>query len=230
MSTSFTLTRNQIAQRVLGQVIALEGSTSATTAEYNVVYQAIDLRLKEWHKLGVVARKVPTVPLTFSIDVSVNSASATADILFPLRVTFSDGDNDLPVDIINPLQYAAITDKTEIGDVQKVVWNRNATFTLWPVPSANGTLKLTYEKIADDTTAGTAVDIDVSMLRNMINILKYDIADDFGIEEAKQARWERAALMSEREIRKINSERVDYEPVKVDNFTDRTVDETDYNS
>lgn len=228
MTTSFTRTRTQIAQRVLGQVIKI-GANTAATAEYDTVYEAIDLRLKEMHKLGIFWRKVTTVPVTFSLGAGINSASAGAgDILFPLKMTFTNGTDDDPVDIIGYRQYAEIPDKARTGNPHKAMWKGGTEFLFYPVPVSNGTAKLLYEKIADDTTANTAIDVDVSMIRAMVQIVKYDVADDFGIAEQTQQRWMAEALKAERDIQKLGSPRVDFAPVAVDDWNTQRNTETDY--
>lgn len=218
MAVSFTLTRTQIAQRVLGKVIKI-GAVTAASADAETVYQALDLRLKEMHKQGIFWRKVTTVPVTFSLTASVATASAGAgDILFPLSMTFNNGSRDDPIDIIGIPEYAAISDKNRSGNPLQACWKGGAEFIFWPIPSANGTAKITYEKIADDTSAGAAVDIDVSMIRCMIDLVKYDVADDYGIPEAIQARWQREAAKAELDIRKLSVQRIDYSTVKVDDY------------
>src|SRR3990172_1661616 len=112
MSTSFTRTRTEIAQRVLGKVIKI-GAQPLEPDDAATVYEALDLRLKEMHKLGIFWRKVTSVPVTFSLTSSIATASAGAgDILFPMKVTFSNGSDDDPVYIIGMNEYAAIEDKT----------------------------------------------------------------------------------------------------------------------
>lgn len=218
MTISFTRTRTQIAQRVLGKVIKI-GTTTMEPADEETVYEAIDLRLKELHKLGLFWRKVTTVPVTFSLDAGVASASAGAgDILFPVKVTFKNGDQDDPVYIIGPTEYAGIPQKTNEGVPSKVLWKGGSEFLFHPIPSANGTAKLLYEKIIDDTSAGAAIDIDVSMIRAMIDIIKYDVADDFGIDEQIQSRWRAEADRAQIDIRKLGNPKTDYLPVAVDDF------------
>lgn len=221
MTTSFNLTRTQIAQRVLGKVIKI-GADSAATADYDTVYQAIDLRLKEMHRLGLFWRKVTTVPVTFSLGAGVATASAGAgDILFPLSMTYTNGTNDDPVMLISPREYARIEDKTRTGNPSKAVWKGGSEFLFYPVPLSAGTGKLLYEKIADDTSAGAAIDIDVAMLRPMIDLVKYDVADDYGIPEQTQLRWKAEATQAERAIRTLSAPRTDYAPVRVDDFDGR---------
>lgn len=228
MSTSFTRTRNQIAQRVLSKVIKI-GQVSATTAEYDTVNEAIDLLLKEMHKLGIFWRKATSVPVTFSLTAGIVSASAGAgDILFPIKVTFTNGSMDDPVDIISYRQYAEIPNKTDTGNPTRVLWKGGSEFMFHPVPLSDGTAKLLYEKIADDTTAGAAVDVDVSMIRPLVDIVKYDVADDFGVPEQTKIRWMKESDKAEKDIRKLGAQRVDYAPVPVDSWTGDRNTETDY--
>lgn len=229
MSTSFTRTRLEVARRVLGKVTKMSPSqASVASADLDTVYEAIDLRLKELHKTGVFWRKVTSVPVTFSLSASIATASAGAgDILFPMKVTFTNGDNDDPVYIIGMREYAEIIDKDRTGNPERVLWKGSTEFIFHPVPNANGTAKLLYEKIADDTTAGSAMDVDVSMIRPMVDIIKYDVADDYGVSEQTQGRWRVEAEIAQRDIRKLGAQKVDYLPVAVDDFY-RPPRETDY--
>ena len=221
MPVSFNRTRTQIAARVLSKVIKL-GSASMASADSDTVYEAIDLRLKEMHKMGIFWRKVTSVPVTFSLTASVATASAGAgDILFPMKVTFTNNLMDDPVYLIDASEYAAIPDKTATGNPEKVLWKGGSEFIFHPVPWANGTAKLLYEKIADDTSAGAAIDIDVAMIRPMMDIIKYDVADDYGIDEVTQQRWRVECEKAERDIRKLGAPRVDYATVVVDDFDNR---------
>ncbi len=231
MTTSFTRTRTQIAQRVLGKVIKI-GAVTAASADADTVYEALDLQLKSMHKNGLFWRKVTSVPVTFSLTSSVNTASAGAgDILFPIRVTWSNGTTDEPVSLINSRQYAEIEDKARIGNPEKVLWKGGSEFIFYPVPGANGTAKLLYEKIADDTSAGAAVDVDVAMIGPLIDIIKYQVADDYGVPEQRIRRGAGEAKIAERDIGKMGAPRVDYGPVAVDDFDGRPVNsrrDTDY--
>lgn len=228
MTTSFNRTRTQIAQRVLGKVIKI-GAGAAQSADYDTVYEAIDLRLKEIHKLGIFWRKVTTVPVTFSLGASVATASAGAgDILFPIKCTFSNGAIDDPVTIVGMSEYAAIPDKTRTGNPEQVLWKGGSEFIFYPVPSVAGTAKLLYEKIADDTSSGAAIDVDVSMIRPMMDLVKYDVADDYGIAEQTIMRWKAEAKEAERDIRKLSVQRVDSTPVQVDDFDHNYNERSDY--
>ena len=227
MSTSFTRTREQLATLCLRKLGILAANQTAASADAELVYEAADLRLKEMHRLGIFWRKVDEAPLSFVVSAGVDTASATADILFPIALVIADGSRDEPVEIVNVRQFNAIEDKNKTGLPVKALWEGDAKFRFWPVPRDTTTAKLVYEKIADDTTAGAAIDVDVSMLRWIRDIICYDLGDIYGKPEGTMLRWQQESIIAERNIRKLNAQRVDFAPVAVDDF-DSGHGETDY--
>ena len=221
MTTSFTRTREQIATKVLSK-ITQSGANSVSSTDAALIYEALDLRLKEMHKLGIYWRKVNKTPLEFTITANINSASASADILFPVAMHLTDTSNEAELRIIGALEYASIPNKLDSGIPEKVLWNGSAEFIFWPVPTSNTTAKLTYEKIADDTAASTSPDVDQSMLKSLIDIIAYDVGDDFGVPEGKMNRWAVAAEMAERNIRKLGVQKVDLSMVVIDDYNVRS--------
>lgn len=217
MTTSFTRTREQLAAMVLAKLKRQGGSSNNTNAELSDVYEAIDLRLKEMHRLGIFWRKVTSVPVTFSLSAGVATCSAGAgDLLFPIKVTFRNNAVDDPVEIIGRTQYAVIEDKTYSGNPTKIMWKGGSEFVTWPVPLYNGTCDLLYEKIADDTAASTAPDIDVSMLRWLKDVIAFDLADTFGVPEARYLRMAKESEIAERRIRALAVEHTDIAIVQVE--------------
>ena len=223
MSTSFTRTRLEIARRVLGKVTkAAPAAASVASADLDTCYEALDLLLKEMHKRGIFWRKVTTVPVTFSLTAGIATASAGAgDILFPMKLTFSNEDTDQPIYLMGISEYAELQDKTQTGEPIRALWKGGSEFIFFPVPTSNGTAKLLYEKIADDTSAGAAVDIDVAMIRPMMDLIKYDVADDFGIDEQIQQRWRVEAQQAEIDIRKLGVQHTDLATIAVDDWAGR---------
>lgn len=215
---------------VLRKLGVLGTSTSVVSADADVVYEAVDLRLKEMHRKGIFWRKVDKVPATFSVTAGVASAHfGTNDILFPVHMTVINNSLDDPLTIIGPIEYSRIENKTDQGVPEKVLWKGSTEFMFHPVPLTSTTIKLVYEKIADDTTAGSAADVEVSMMRWLKDIIAYDIGDDFGKDEQTMQRFAKEAMMAENNIRKLSVERKEFSDVVVDgwpDFQDRR--ETDY--
>jgi hypothetical protein len=220
MSIAFTRTREQLCTMILAKLSAIAAGETASAEDVAVVYEAIDLRLKELHRMGIFWRKVDKVPLSFTIPANTVSASATADILFPISMKVTVNSQDDPVTIIGIKEWASIADKTYQGDPVKCLWKGGSEFLFWPIPTTSRTAKLTYEKIVDDTAANTAPDVEVSMLRWLKDIIAYDLGDEFGVPEAKMRRWLPEAERAERNIRRLGVQRTDYTTVTVDDFDD----------
>jgi len=215
---------------VLGKLRAYSVGETVSSEDSTLVYEAIDLRLKEIHRLGIFWRKVTSVPVTFSLSASIATASAGAgEILFPIKLTYTNGSEDDPIRLVGRDEYADISDKTRGGNPEIAMWKGGSEFIFYPVPTANGTAKLLYEKIADDTAASTAPDVDVAMLRWLRDIVAYDLGDNYMIPEKRMQRLERESMVAEKNIRKLAVERVDFNAVAVDDFTGiRNSRETDY--
>ncbi len=166
MSITFTRTREQFARMVLRKMKVLASGGSDVSADMDIVYEALDLRLKEMHRRGTFWRKVEERGVGFAVG-TVISASTTGDILFPIAMTLKDGSADEPVSIVGILEWNGISNKTETGTPTRALWNGGAEFLFHPIPTASASGTLIYQRITDDTSAGTAPDIEVSMLRWM---------------------------------------------------------------
>ena len=230
MTVSFSRTREQLRSMVLRKLGVIGASTSVVSADADIVYEAIDLRLKEMHRKGIFWRKVDKVPATFSVTAGVASAHyGTNDILFPIHMTVVNTSIDDPLEIIGAIEYSRIENKLDSGVPEKALWKGSTEFMFYPVPLTSTTVKIVYEKIADDTTAGSAADVEVSMMRWLKDIVAYDIGDDFGMDEARMQRFQREAQMAENNIRKLSVERKEFTQVQVDGWPDfQERRETDY--
>ncbi len=230
MTIAFTMSREALARKVLRRYGVLASGGADNSADMTVLYEAIDLKVKELSRLGIFWRKVDAVPFTFSASAVTISASATSDILFPIKMTISDGSVDQPVDIIDKRTYAGIYNKQTTGLPTKALWKGGGEFLLYPVPTVAATIKLLYERIADDSSAGSAPDIDVAMLSSFEKIITYECADEFEQDERAVQRFMKEAEIAEKRIRNLSAQRTGLERVAVDDWDDYpyTRRETDY--
>ncbi len=219
MTVSFTRTRAQIVDMTLSKLGVKANGVSADSADQDIVIEAMDMRLKEVQRLGIFWRKVDKVPVTFSLSAAVQSAHAlSADIAFPIKMTVSDGSLDEPVEIVGVREWAAIEDKNRAGFPTKALWKGSTEFMFHPISATARTAKLVYERIADDTSAVGAPDIEVSMIRALRDCLAYDCADYFGVDEQKIGRFAKEAQQGEFNIRKLSAQRMANSPVAVDDW------------
>jgi hypothetical protein len=216
---SFTRTLPQMQKLVLRKLGVLGAGETPSSDDAELVNEAIDLRLKELHALGVLWFNVAgaTTNLALVGDTATVSLSAITDFLFPVSVKLRVGDEDQPVDIISHWQYQNISNKSETGEPEQVFFSGSTAY-FWPTPDTNYTAKLTYQAIAADTNNPDAPDVPVSMMRSLVTLVAYDCADAYGTPEPSLLRLQAEAKEAEKTIRTLNSQRVDSTPVEVDHF------------
>jgi len=215
----FTRTREQLQLLILRKLGALGAAdTTAAAEDAAMVNEAMDLRLKELHSLGILWHNVAaaTVDLALTSGVSTATISQT-DYLFPITLNLRISGDDNKIEIIGHREYHAIQNKTDQGEPEKAYIN-GTTVTLWPVPDDNYTAKLTYEAISADTATSVAPDIRVDAMRSFALIVASDLADDFGLPEPKIQRLLDQSVGAMRTLKLLNVQRVDTTQVTPDYF------------
>jgi hypothetical protein len=217
---TFTRTMPQLVSLVLRKLGAIGVDQTPSAEDTAVVREAFDLRLKEMHALGVLWFNVAgaTTDLVLVAGTASKSLSAVTDFLYPVTVKLRIGSDDRDVDIISHREYQAIESKSDSGEPSKVFFAPSGTAYFWPTPSGNYTVKLTYQAIAEDTTASGAPDIPVSMMRSLASVIAFDLVDEFDVDERRAQRIASGAREAIRILTNLNAERVDATPVKASYF------------
>lgn len=203
---AFTRTREQMMTKILVKLGAYGSGETPDSADSDLVYEAIDLRLKELHALGTLWYQVSGAASDVALVGGTATANAPSDCLFPVSISVRVNDDDNPVELIDHRQYQAIPNKTDTGEPE-VCFFSGGVLRFWPVPDANYTAKLTYEAIAADTVAAAAPDISVSMMRAFIVVVASDLAEDFGKSESEIIRRAADAREAMKTIRALNVQR-----------------------
>lgn len=215
---TFTRTREQMRDMILRRLGVLEAGQTADNGDSEVVYEAMNLRLKELHRLGVLWWQVSGA--TTDVTLTGGNASATisaTDFLFPVTMAIRVGVDDKVLEVISHREYQAIPNKADQGEPE-VVFVSGSTARFWPTPDINYTAKLTYEAIAADLEQNTAPDIEVASMRSFALLVAGDLVDDFGLPEGKAQRLlvqQPAALAT---LRTLNTQRVTSTTVESDYF------------
>lgn len=204
---TWTRTREQVQSMVLRKLGVLAEGQSAEPEDVEIVNEAIDARLKEFHRLHVLWFSVTGAATSVTLDESPESLSAVTDFLYPISLMVSKGTDSWPVEIIGHRQYQEITDKTQTGDPEKAFFSGGNVY-LWPVPSQTYTGNLTYQAIAADSEQAAALDIDVAMVRCFADIVAGDLIDDYSITGERAARLERRQAIGRRDLLALNAQKV----------------------
>jgi hypothetical protein len=218
VSITFSRTREELRDMILRKLRKLAVGQTPSNDDIVIVYEALDLYLKQIHRLGVFWGKVSVAPLQFTVSANTTAASASNDVLFPILMTAVNGSDVEPIDIVGYREFNSIENKAETGTPTKALHRGSSSFWFWPVPVSNTTINLTYEKVIDDTAAATPIDANVSLLMWIRDVVAYHLADDFRINEQTVMRWAKEADYAEKQIRKLSVQRVDSTPVEFCNF------------
>lgn len=220
MSYTFTRTLPQLTAMVLRKLGALGVDQTPEADDTALVREAFDMRLKELHELGTLWFNVSgaTTDIALTANVATKSLAAVTDFLFPLSVALRVSGEDLDVQIVSHSEYQAIPNKAETGEPEKVFFAPGGTAYFWPTPNQAYTAKLTYQAIAEDTTATGAPDIPVAMMRALASVIAMDLIDDYQVTGELAARLERKGNEAMKIIRTLNTERVDNAPVEMTSF------------
>jgi hypothetical protein len=214
---TFTRTREQMRDMVLRKLNALGIDETANAEDAVLVYEAMDIRLKELHSLNLLWFEVASA----LSDVTITSGSATtnagSDVLYPVSMSVRVGSEDFPLEIVDHRTFQAIPNKTETGQPEKMLFS-GGVYRFWPVPDANYTGKLTYQQMAADTAAAAAPNVPVAMMRSLVTLIVYDLADDYGLSEQAISRLAAQSEGAMRTIRALNAQRVDNKTVEVSYF------------
>lgn len=215
---AWTLTRANLVASILRKLGVLGAGDSVQPDDSAVVTEALDARLKEMHALGVLWWNVSGAQTSLTLVAGTATASiAATDFLYPLTMMLTVGTSEQPIEIIGHRQYQEIPEKTEQGD-PACVFIDGATCRFWPVPSTNGTAKLTYHAIAADTESGAAVDVPVSMLRALSEVVAGDLVLEYSPPADRAARLLLARTEGLKTIRMLKREHVDAAVVAPDWF------------
>jgi hypothetical protein len=215
---AWTLTRENLAARILRKLGVIGGAESPEPEDSATVNEAIDARLKELHALGVLWWNVSGAQTTVTLVGGTATATISpSDYLLPLSMLLVVGTEQQPIRIIGHLQYQAIPDKAKTGEPE-VVFIDGVTCRFWPVPASSGSAKLTYQAIAADTEHGTAVDVPAAMLRALSDVVAADLVDEYEPPPQKTARLLAKQPLALRTLRMLKREHVDTAPVEAEYF------------
>lgn len=214
---TFTRTLEQVRAAVLRRLRIIAPGESVPGEHVEIIDEALNLRLKELHALGVLWWQVSNATTDLSLTGGTATVGTPADMLFPVTLAVRVGTDDYPVDIVGHREWHAIGDKSNSGQPEKAIVE-GSTLRFYPVPQQDYTAKLTYESIAADTEAATAPDVPASVMRSLITLVASDCADDFSIKEQRLVRLRTDAAIAERTIRALNSERVNTTTVAFEDF------------
>jgi len=219
VTTTWSLTREQVRDAVLRKLGVLGAGESATPEDAAIIHEALDGTLKSLHHLGLLWWRISAASTSVALTAGQDWAPLPADLLLPLTLAVVDGGAEAPVTLIGHAAYRAIPDKATRGVPQQAMFDMTAARVwLYPLPAADGAAHLTYQRMATDSADGQAPDVPSWALLPLRDLVAYRVADDFGLPEDKTGRFALEAREAERLIRILNIPRTGQLPVFFSDF------------
>lgn len=192
MSTSWNLTRLQIATKVLQKLGTLARNASANVDDLALVYDGLDALIKElpvygysWPRLASGQTALPLVAATQNTNLPTDYLPGSAIVSY-----LDAAGNDTPLTLTTLDQWNAIPRKTDAAAYPLVgyVDNFNVLHT-WPIQTATLAGKLVYQRVISDTVTVGNTDLSQIWIKGVVYGLAEMLGDEFGATEAQIARW-----------------------------------------
>lgn len=200
MATAWTLSAQDIITDALQITEVLGAGEVASADDYAVGLTALQNILKELPTHGVSWPKITVAPVVLAW-----ASGTPAQIAMPVdyfgqpNIYYVQNSANVDLEVITKSSYDAIHEPDYVSTfAQKVYIAPNNIGYLWPVPSANPNLKMTYQAIVPDASLATQPDVQQAWLGGLGLWLAHTIAPKFGVDLQKRADIERRFLIARR--------------------------------
>lgn len=187
--------------RVLQKCGVLDSGETATAADTALILDITNGTIKGLHADGLLWWAVRTEPIAF--------VSGQADELVPLdfaEAVFAYWVGAAgKVRLIERGEYEAIFDKTQGGNPE-LLFVDDGLLRLWPIPSADGVLRLTYQREIADAEGVQPLAIPRPMVKPVVDLVAAEAVPYFGVPAAISARLERDAARATMALRRLSAQ------------------------
>lgn len=200
MSTSWAMTAQAIITDAMQHCGVLESGEVPSTDDNNTCLTSLQNIIKELPFNGVSWSKVSPTPtaLTWSSGTPAQ-VSMPADYFGVPNIYYTLNSANVDLRIITKAEYDALLqpDYVATTPISAYIAPNNIAY-LWPVPSANPSLKITYQAIALDVVTTSQLDVAQAWQGGLSWLLAYEIGPKFGISGAKADAIEKRAMQKRR--------------------------------
>ncbi len=197
MSTSWTLTAQEVITGALQEIGVLGAGQTASASDYDLCLTALQNILKEMPLHGLSWPKVTVAPveLTWSAG-TPGQVSMPADYFGVPTVSFTQNSANIDLDVLSKARYDALLNPTQTALYPTSIYIApNNIGYLWPVPTANPSLTITYQAITLDAAILTTTDVVQAWVGGLMLWVANEVAAKFGVAVGDRQDIERRFLM-----------------------------------
>lgn len=195
MTTTWNLTREQLADKVLQKVGNLARGETGAEDDRQIVYGALDGIIKELPVYGYEWPQVTPSQVALALPLATQIVSLPADYYAGASVSFTGpGGKEVPLPLVPLSRWLEIELKSDTAAYPQLGYlDPAAQLHVWPIPTGAVSGFLSYQKIISDSAASTASGLPQTFTRGLVYALCADVGDEFGATPAQillwQARW-----------------------------------------
>lgn len=197
MTTAWTLPAQSIITDALQLIGQIGAGQTASPDDYDVCMTALQNILKEMPLHGLSWPKItaPRAALPWS-SLTPGQVSMPVDYYGSPVVSFGLSQVDLKLQVITKAMYEAIPQQaaTALYPLKMYIAPNNIGY-LWPVPTANPVLSITYQAVTSDALQTAQPDVVQSWLGGLGLWVAYEVAPKFGVDMATRQDIERRFMM-----------------------------------
>lgn len=197
MATSWTLTAQEVITGALQEIGAIGAGQTASPDDYSVCLTSLQNILKEMPLHGLSWPKITVAPVAL-----VWSSGTPAQVAMPADyfgvpvVSFTQAAANIDLDVMSKARYDALLNPTQTALYPTSIYIApNNIGYLWPVPTVNPSLSITYQAITLDAAMLVTPDIVQAWVGGLSLWLAYEVAGKFGVPVGDRQDIERRFLM-----------------------------------
>lgn len=191
MTTTWNLTREQIAKAALRKVGNIARGETPSQDDLNIAYEALDGILKELPLYGYSWPQIATAPAALTLLANVPTVSLPSDYYGNPIVTYLDASgNEISLSLLSLSEWNEIIRKTDASAYPQFGYiGPDNVLHVWPVQTTNVSARLMYQKILSDTSPNVVSGIDQTMVQGLIYGVSAEIGDEFNATAEQISRW-----------------------------------------
>lgn len=197
MPTAWTLNAQEIISDALQELGVLGAGQTAGASDYDVCLRGLQNVLKEMPLHGLSWPKITAAPVALAWSAGTPSTVAMpADYFGVPVISFTLNGANVDLAVIPKAEYDAIQQPATTGAYpQSIYIAPNNVGYLYPVPTVNPSLTITYQAISLDADMLVAPDVVQAWLGGLTLWLANEVAAKFGVPGQDRADLERRFLM-----------------------------------
>lgn len=197
MPTSWTLTAQEVITGALQEIGVLGAGQTASPSDYDICLTGLQNLLKEMPLHGLSWPKVTVAPVALAW-----SAGTPGQVAMPVdyfgvpTVSFTQSAANIDLDVMTKARYDALLNPSQTALYPTSIYiGPNNIGYLWPVPTVDPALTITYQAITLDASMLAAPDIVQAWVGGLTLWLANEVAAKFGVPGQDRADLERRFLM-----------------------------------